>query len=145
MKRNKDINIVIGIGIFAILAMCAYWYAWFFAPDVVQARLPTDPDYAVYVGYEQAFPLPDLFVTLACLVGVVGLWQMKDWGFFSMLLVAGGAMFLGLEDLLYDLQHSMFVPLNAAGAVELAIVVVIMSLGPAMASLLWKNRRAFLQ
>jgi hypothetical protein len=58
MKRPKDINIVIGIGIFTLIAMTAYWYAWFFAPDVVQSRVPSDPDYAVYVGYEQAFPLP---------------------------------------------------------------------------------------
>ena len=145
MKRSRDINIVIGIGIFAILAMCAYWYAWFFAPDVVQARLPGDPDYAVYVGYEQAFPLPDLFVTLACAIGVAGLWKMRDWGFLSMMLGAGGALFLGLEDLLYDLQHSMFVPMNGAAAIELAIVLVIMSLGPAMASLLWKHRRELIK
>ena len=71
MKRPKDINIVIGIGIFTLIAMTAYWYAWFFAPDVVQARVPSDPDYAVYVGYEQAFLLPDAFVTLAAFVGVV--------------------------------------------------------------------------
>ena len=145
MKRSKDINIVIGIGIFTILAMSAYWYAWYFAPEVVQARTPLDPDYAVYIGYEQAFPLPDLFVTLACAVGVVGLWKMRDWGFLAMLLTAGGAIFLGLEDLLYDLQHNMFVPFNGAAGIELAIVLVIMALGPAMTILLWKNRRDFIR
>lgn len=145
MKRSKDINIVIGIGIFMILAMTAYWYAWYFAPEVVQARTPLDPDYAVYIGYEQAFPLPDLFVTLACAVGVVGLWKMRDWGFLTMLLAAGGAIFLGLEDLLYDLQHNMFVPFNGAAGIELAIVLVIMALGPAMTVLLWKNRRDFIR
>ncbi|MCX6081222.1 MAG: hypothetical protein NTW32_16955 [Chloroflexi bacterium] len=145
MKRSKDINIVIGIGIFTILAMSAYWYAWYFAPEVVQARTPLDPDYAVYIGYEQAFPLPDLFVTLACAVGVVGLWKMRDWGFLAMLLTAGGAIFLGFEDLLYDLQHNMFVPFNGAAGIELAIVLVIMALGPAMTILLWKNRRDFIR
>lgn len=145
MKRSKDINIVIGIGIFTILAMSAYWYAWYFAPEVVQARTPLDPDYAVYIGYEQAFPLPDLFVTLACAVGVVGLWKMRDWGFLAMLLAAGGAIFLGFEDLLYDLQHNMFVPFNGAAGIELAIVLVIMALGPAMTILLWKNRRDFIR
>ena len=145
MKRSKDINIVIGIGIFTILAMSAYWYAWYFAPEVVQARTPLDPDYAVYIGYEQAFPLPDLFVTLACAVGVVGLWKMRDWGFLAMLLTAGGAIFLGFEDLLYDLQHNMFVPFNGAAGIELAIVLVIMALGPAMTVLLWKNRRDFIR
>jgi len=125
--------------------MVAYWYAWFFAPGIVQARGPADLDYAVYIGYEQAFPLPDLFVTLAALVGVTGLWNMRDWGFLSMLLAAGGAIFLGFEDLLYDLQHNMFTPFNGAAAIELAIVLVIMALGPSMTVLLWKHRREIIR
>jgi hypothetical protein len=141
MKRPANINIVIGIGIFTVVAMIAYWFAWFVAPEVVQARTPTDSDYAIYVAYEQAFPLPDAFVTIAALIGVIGLWKMRDWGFLSMLLAAGGAFFLGLEDLLYDLQHNMFVPFNGAAGIELAIVLVIMALGPTMTVLLWKHRK----
>src|SRR5512143_3427740 len=112
MKRSSDINIVIGIGIFAILAIVAYWFFWFAVPGVVQARTPVDSDFAVYSGYELAFPLPDAVVAMAALVGVTGLWKMKDWGFLSMLLAAGGAIFLGLEDLLFDLENHMFLPLN---------------------------------
>lgn len=145
MKRPAGINVVIGIGIFTVVAMAAYWYAWFLAPQIVQARMPTDPDYAIYVAYEQAFPLPDGFVTLAALAGVIGLWKMRSWGFLSMLLAAGGAFFLGLEDLLYDLQHNMFSPFGGAAAIELAIVLVIMALGPAMTVLLWNHRREFIE
>jgi hypothetical protein len=145
MKRPANINIVIGIGIFTVVAMLAYWCAWFVAPAVVQARTSADSDYAIYVAYEQAFPLPDAFVTLAALAGVIGLWKMRDWGFLSMLLAAGGAFFLGLEDLLYDLQHNMFVPFTGAAGIELAIVLVIMSLGPTMTVLLWKHRKEIIQ
>lgn len=145
MKRPTAINIVIGIGIFAILAIALYWCAWFFAPSVVQARTPADSDYAVYVGYEQAFPLPDLFVAVASFIGVLGLWKMRDWGFLSILLAAGGAIFLGLEDLSYDLQHHMFTPFNGAAAIELAIVLVIMALGPSMLVLLWKHRKEIIR
>lgn len=141
MKHSTDINIVIGIGIFAFVAMIAYWFCWFVVPGVVQARTPADPDFAVYVGYELAFPLPDAFVAIASLVGVIGLWKMKDWGFLSMLLAAGGAFFLGLEDLLFDLENNMFVPFNGAAGIELAIVLVILSLGPIMTVLLWKHRQ----
>lgn len=141
MKRPAGINIVIGFGIFTFLAISAYWYAWSFAPQVVQARLPGDPEYACYVVFEQAFPLADAFVALAALAGVIGLLKMRDWGLLCMLLAAGGAIFLGLEDLLYDLQHEMFVPFSGAAAIELAIVLVIMALGPIMTTLLWKHRR----
>lgn len=144
MKRSRDIDIVIGIGIFTVVAMAAYWFFWFVVPGVVQARTPADPDYAVYMGYELAFPLPDAFVTVAALIGVIGLWRMKDWGFLSMLLAAGGAIFLGLEDLLFDMENNMFVPFNGAAIIELAIVLVIMALGPTMTVLLWKHRKEFI-
>jgi hypothetical protein len=145
MKRSRDINIVIGIGIFAFVAIVAYWFFWFAVPGVVQARTPADPDFAVYSGYELAFPLPDAFVAIAALVGVIGLRKMKDWGFLSMLLAAGGAFFLGLEDLLFDLENHMFVPFNGAAVIELAIVLVIMALGPTMTVLLWKHREELIK
>ena len=145
MKRSRDINIVIGIGIFAFVAIVAYWFFWFAVPGVVQARTPADPDFAVYSGYELAFPLPDAFVAIAALIGAIGLWRMKDWGFLSMLLAAGGAFFLGLEDLLFDLENHMFVPFNGAAVIELAIVLVIMALGPTMTVLLWKHREELIK
>ncbi len=141
MNRPRDINIVIGIGVFAFVAIVAYWALWFGVPGVVRSRMPTDPGFAVYSGYELAFPLPDAFVAIAALIGVVGLWRMKDWGFLSMLLAAGGAFFLGLEDLFFDLENKMFIPFNSPAVVELVIVLLIMSLGPTMTILLWRHRK----
>ncbi len=141
MKRPRDINIVIGIGIFAVIMTTAYWLLWFAVPGVVQSRMPGDPHFAVYSGYELAFPVPDAFMATAALVGVIGLWKMRDWGFLSMLLAAGGAIFLGLEDLLFDLENRMFVPFGSAAAIELAIVLLIMALGPTMTVLLWRHRK----
>jgi hypothetical protein len=70
---------------------------------------------------------------------------MKDWGFLSMLLAAGATFFLGLEDLLFDLENNMFTPFNGAAGIELAIVLLIMSLGPIMTWLLWRQRRALIK
>ncbi len=145
MKPSKDINIVIGIGIFAFLAIVAYWFFWFVMPGVVQSRTIADPDFAVYSGYELAFPLPDAFVAFASLIGVIGIWKRKDWGFLSILLAASGAIFLGLEDLLFDLENHMFTPFNSAAMIELAIVLVIMALGPTIITLLWKHRKEFIK
>jgi hypothetical protein len=141
MKRPRDVNIVIGIGVFAFVAIVAYWFFWFVLPEAVQSRTIVDPDFAVYSGYELAFPLPDAFVAISSLVGVAGLWKMKDWGFLFMMLAAGGTIFLGLEDLLFDLENHMFTPFNSAAMIELAIVLVIMALGPTMIALLWKHRK----
>jgi len=145
MNRPKDINVVIGIGIFAVVAITAYWLIWFAVPGVVQSRMPGDPGYPIYSGYELAFPLPDAFVAIAALLGVIGLWAMKDWGFLAMLLAAGGAFFLGLEDVLFDLENQMFAPFNSAAIIELAIVLIILSLGPVMTVLLWRHRKELIR
>jgi hypothetical protein len=141
MKRSRDINIVIGVGIFAMIAIITYWFFWFATPGVVQSRTPADSDFAIYSGYELAFPLPDAFVAITSLIGVLGLWKIRDWGFLFMNLAAGGAIFLGLEDLLFDLENHMFTPFNSAAVIELAIVLVTMALGPTMIVLLWKHRK----
>ena len=125
MKRPKDINVVIGIGIFTFVAIAAYWFLWFFVPGVVQSRTPADADYLVYETYKLAFPLPDAFVAFASLIGVIGLRRMKDWGFLAMLLAAGGALFLGLEDLLFDLENHMFVPFKARQGLNLPSCLLI--------------------
>jgi len=145
MKRPHEINIVIGIGVFAITVITAYWITWFTAPELIQSRTPEALDYQVYVNFEQAFPLADGFIAIAALIGVIGLWRMKSWGFLSMMLAAGGAIFLGLMDLLYDIQHSMFVPLNAETTIELIIVILTLSLGPIMTALLWRRRKDFIE
>ena len=145
MRRPTGINVAIGIGIFGFAAITAYWAAWFLAPDLVRARGPGDPDYDDYIAFEQAFPLPDAFVALALLVGAIGLLKMRDWGLFSMLLGTGGVIFLGLEDLLFDLQHDMFRPFGGEAVIELAIVVLIVALGPVVTVLLWRHRRELIR
>ena len=145
MKLHRDIKIVIGIAIFAIVTLTAYWVIWLAVPQFIQSRTPDAPDYAIYIAFEQAFPLADCYVAVAALIGIIGLYKMKSWGFLSMLLAVGGVIFLGLMDLLYDLEHKMFTPLNAESTIELIIVILTLSLGPIMAALLWKHRKEFLK
>ncbi len=145
MKRSRDVNLIIILGFFAAAAIFLYWLAWFTSPELVQSRTPGAPDYLIYVSYEQAFPLADAWLALAALIGAVGLWKMRDWGFLFMLLASGSAIFLGLMDLLYDLEHNMFVPFTSEAAVELAIVVLLLTLGTLQTVLLWRKRKSFFQ
>ncbi len=144
MKRTREINISIALGLIAALGIFLYWLAWFAAPELVQSRSPQDADYLIYVSYEQAFPVADAWIAIAALIGAIGLWQMRSWGFLFMLLASGAAIFLGLMDLSYDIQHSMFIPFTAEAAIELAIVASVLSLGTCQIVLLWRNRKRFL-
>lgn len=141
MKRPLGINLVIVWGIIGALTVCLYWMLWFLAPDSIQARGPEAPDYEIYVNFEGAFPLADAWLAAAALVGVVGLWKMRDWGFLFTTLAFGAAIFLGLMDLLYDIEHQMFSPLNVEAAVELAIVLLNLILNPLGIVILWRHRR----
>jgi hypothetical protein len=69
---------------------------------------------------------------------------MKDWGLFAMLLASGAAIFLGLEDLLFDIQNQVFAPFTPEAGLELLIVLLIFTLGPIMTVLLWRHRKAFI-
>jgi hypothetical protein len=135
---------VIGLGFFAASAIILYWALWFLAPDFIQARHPGAPDYEIYVHFEQSFILADAWLALAAVIGAIGLWNLRDWGFLFMLLAGGAAIFLGLMDLLYDMQHGMFVPLTGEAAIELVIVALLLCLGPLMVGLLWKQRELFI-
>jgi hypothetical protein len=144
VSRPREINWAIGIGVFCVAAVALYWTVWFAAPQFIQARQPGDPDYFLYVNFEQAFLLADAWLATAALIGAIGLWRMRDWGWLFMLLAGSSAIFLGLMDLLYDLQHGMFAPLTAEAAVERLIVILLLVLGPLSIGLLWRSRRRFL-
>ena len=143
MKRPIEANIVIVIALAVAVNMLLYWVTWFTAPEFVQSRSPDAPDYLIYVNFEQAFPLADGWLALAALIGAVGLWRMRDWGYVFALVASGAAIFLGLMDLLYDIEHGMFVPFTAEAAVELVIVISMLVLGPLVIALLWRIRRWF--
>src|SRR5512133_2546250 len=121
-RRPASINLAIAIQLGIAVAVIAYWAAWSVDPELVRARAPGATDYSIYVAFEGAFLLPDGWVAVASLAGAAGLWLMRDWGLLFSLLGAGSGIFLGLIDLLYDLEHSMYVPLSGAAAFELVVV-----------------------
>lgn len=137
---SRSLKALISLGVFAAAAVAAYWAAWFLAPDLVQSRAPADADYALYVAYQQAFPLADSWLAAAGLLGALGLWRRRAWGGLFLLAAGGAAIFLGLMDLLYDLEHRMFTPVTGASLTELVIVVCLLALGPVTLALAWRTR-----
>jgi hypothetical protein len=134
--RPRGFWVIVGLLLFATVATALFWIAWFFLPGSVQAS-----DWECYIVFEQAFPLADTWMAIAALIGAIGLWRRKDWGFLFGLLAGSAAIFLGLMDLLYDLEHGTFTKLNAESLIELAIVVLLLTLGPVILTYLWTRRR----
>ena len=145
MQRPRAVKFVIGLGILLVVSVVYFWATWFLAPEMIQARSPDAHDYQIYVSFEQAFILADCWIVISLLIGAVGLWRMRDWGLLFGLLSLGGVIFLVLMDLLYDLQHRMFVPLTSEAANELIFVVVTLIFTPLSVYLLWRHRRIFIK
>jgi hypothetical protein len=143
MNPSRQVNILIGLGLFAATAIPLYWVLWFLAPDWIQAFPPGSTEYAGYVAYEQAFLLADAWLTLCAIWGSIGLLRKRGNGVLWMLLAGSSAVFLGLMDLLYDLENGVFVTLTPAGMIELLIAVLVLGLGSAAIVLSWRLRGRF--
>ena len=113
----------------------AYWGIYFLS-GATQIR--TD---AVYLGFENSFPLADAWMATAFLLAARSLWRGEEsavlWG-----CCAGSAMiFLGCMDLLFNLTQGNFGLAPTPGLLaEIMIVVVCLSYGPFAIVYCWRRR-----
>lgn len=134
ISRPKGLGWIIGILLFTFLAPVIYWIMFFFA-DSVQVR--TDE---VYLAFERSFPLADAWMAICGLLGAIGLWRGRGWGFLFGLLAASSAVFLGLMDVLFNLNEGIYSIPGSETMIEVMLNVLTLSLGPVTIVYLWKNR-----
>jgi uncharacterized membrane protein (DUF2068 family) len=101
-------------------------------------------DDAVYHAFESAFPLADAWMAACSLLGAAGLWQRRSWGLLFGLLAASSQIFLGLLDVLFNLNEGNYAIASAAMTVEILINVGLLACGPLLIAYLWRNRSALL-
>jgi len=130
----KGLAWIIGLLLFTFAATLAYWMIYFTSGDV-QVRHDE-----VYLAFENAFPLADAWMAFCALLGAIGLWQRRNWGFLFGLLAASSAIFLGLMDVLFNLQQGIYAMGGVETALEVAINLLTLGLGPVIIVYLWKNR-----
>lgn len=112
-----------------------FWVGWFAFEAVHTA------EDAVYLGFENAFPAADAYMTACFLVAAALLRRGRvaavPWG-----IAAGSAMmFLGLMDTLFNLEHGKYAAMTGEMLIETAINVVCLAFGPFTMVRLWRARR----
>lgn len=118
----------------AAVLTAAYWIVYFTSGDT---QLRQD---AVYIGFENAFPLADGWMALCYLLGGIALLRQRPaavlWG-----LCGGSAMiFLACMDLLFNLQQGHFgLALTAPLLLEFAIVTACWLMGAITIRRLWRH------
>jgi hypothetical protein len=138
-SRPRRLNWIIGLLIFAFIANAAYWIVFFTSGDV---QVRTD---AVYIEFEKAFPAADGWMALCALLGAIGLWRGREWGLLFGLLAASSSIYLGLMDVTFNLNEGIYLIGGAETALEIAINLLTIGLGPVIIIYLWRNRRAFIK
>ena len=118
--------------VLAILLDIVYWTLWFADRDSI-ASLHTQ----AYYDFENAFPLADLWLGVACVAALVTFVRRQPAALFWLLAAGASGLYLGCMDLLYDLENGVFGE-GGGGAFELFIVVLTWAFS--LTALIWSWR-----
>ncbi|MGA2240108.1 MAG: hypothetical protein ABSG74_12950 [Candidatus Bathyarchaeia archaeon] len=139
--RPKGVLLIAGILLFAALMVAIYWILFF-------SGAPALSGVPCYMTFEAAFPAADAWLAITALVGAIGLLTRKSWGVLFALLGGSASIYLGLMDVLYDILNGIYGKLSSpAGtdvAVEIAINVLTLTLGPIIIGYVWSRRQSLL-
>lgn len=108
--------------IVAAVVTVAYWLDFFVRGSVHVV----DEDW--YIRFERAFPAADAFLALTSAVAGVGLLVGSPWGTAAGLVAAGGFLFLGLMDTLFNLENGLYRFLPGSGPMWAELVINVSSL-----------------
>jgi hypothetical protein len=137
----RFLDLTLGLVLAAFVALVAYWTIWFFVNRAWLASLDT-PSYYVF---ENAFPAADGWLAIGCALGAWALYKRKASALFWLLAGGSASVYLGLMDVLFDLENGVY-RVGDAGAVATEIAINVYSLGVGVWALWfgWQNRRWFI-
>jgi hypothetical protein len=102
----------------AIVLDVAYWSIWFTQRDWIASE-----HRQAYYEFENAFPLADLWLGIACVLALVALRRGTATRLLWLLCAGSAGLYLFGMDFLYDVEHGIFGK-GGGGAFEAVIVLV---------------------
>ena len=122
----------------AIVLDVAYWSVWFTDRALIESESSQ-----AYYEFEDAFPLADAWLGLACLMALVALARRWPSALFWLLCAGSAGVYLFCMDLLYDLENDIFAS-GSGGVVEAAIVAVTLLFSVTVLTWTWRHRGVLL-
>jgi hypothetical protein len=123
----------------AIVIDVAYWSIWFTHRDWLASEHTQ-----AYYDFENAFPLADVWLGIACVLALVALRRRRPVALLWLICAGATALYLGCMDLLYDLQHGIFAQ-GSGGAIEAMIVVLTWAFSLTILRWSWTRRQDLLR
>ena len=111
-------RVVIVMLVVAIVLDAAYWTIWLARRDWIASEHTH-----AYYDFENAFPLADLWLGLACVLALVTLVRRRPSALLWLVATGAAGLYLGCMDLLYDLENGIFG--KGGGGVFEAVIVAI--------------------
>ncbi len=134
MKRTIEVMLV-----GAIVLDVAYWSIWSTSRDTLASEHS-----AAYYEFENAFPLADAWLGLACLLALVALRQGRPAAHFWLICAGSAGLYLFGMDFLYDVENGIFTS-GGGGVVEACIVAVTLLFSLTALRYAWTRRDALLE
>jgi len=124
--------------VLAVLIDVAYWSTWFTRREWLASEQTQ-----AYYDFENAFPLADLWLGIACVLALVALRQRRPSALLWLVCAGSAALYLGCMDLLYDVEHGIF-GLGVGGGIEALIVALTWFFSITVLRWAWTNRASLL-
>ena len=104
--------------VIAIVLDIAYWTIWFTQRDWIASEHTQ-----AYYDFENAFPLADLWLGVACVLALVTLRTRRPSALLWLLASGSAGLYLFGMDFLYDVENGIFA--NGGGGVFEALIVAL--------------------
>jgi hypothetical protein len=130
IKSIALIELLVGIGI-------VLFWIFFFSIDLVSIEDPHLKE--IYLAFESAFPIPDTYLTIALVIGGVGLLRRRSYGYLFSLMGGASLIFLGLLDISFHAQHGIYL-IGIGEAILVLIHLLCLGFGVFLILIIWKNR-----
>lgn len=129
MRRLVEVMLAV-----AIVIDLAYWTIWFTQRDWIASEHTR-----AYYDFENAFPLADTWLGVACLLALVTLRRRRPSALLWLVCAGSAGLYLFGMDFLYDVEHGIFTQ-GGGGAVEAVIVALTLLFSVTVLSWSWRHR-----
>lgn len=132
---QKSIKIIAHMELAIAAGILAFWTA-FFSTDLIRL---TDPRLKeIYMAFESAFPVADLFLVLLLILGAVGLLRKMSYGSFFTLMAGASLIFLGLLDTSFNSRQGLYHLGFAESVLNISINAVCLAAGSFFVFKIWR-------
>lgn len=127
-------RLISGMLVVAIVLDITYWTLWFAQRDWIASEKSD-----AYYEFENAFPLADAWLGVACMLALITLRAGRPSALFWLLCAGSSALYLFSMDFLYDVENGIFTK-GGGGAFEAVIVALTLVFGITVLTWSWRHR-----